>query len=200
MYNKVKTQHWQRQRRLVVWMRVNVSLSRKSFLFINDNKRKQTINISGEDCDVLGSDASATKPTATEMPFTYLTSPESFAAIRNVVKTQTHPLSHCLPTHPHTETHTYQLQQSPHCVVFCWAIVAQAGSNFTPASNRGRYIDKSERAIQLSCFMFPAGWLYQSCRIMSLLLVGGNIKPIKCQFFNNYEEDRGVCGAVCERF
>lgn len=41
--------------------------------------------------------------------------------------------------------------------MFCCVIVAQAGSNFTPASNTSRYTEKSERAIQWSCFMFPAG-------------------------------------------
>lgn len=62
--------------------------------------------ISEEACDALRSDASVTKPTATEMPFTYRTlePPESFVAIRNVVNapSQLHPAN----THTQTDTLT----------------------------------------------------------------------------------------------
>lgn len=54
-------------------------------------------------CDVITFDASVTEPSATEMPFTYLTlePPESFAPIRNVVKGLILPHSHILPTRTH---------------------------------------------------------------------------------------------------
>lgn len=64
----------------------------------------ETAYISEDACNVLRSDASVTKPTATEMPFTYLTPepPESFAAIRNVVNAPSQP--HPANTHTHTFT------------------------------------------------------------------------------------------------